>query len=203
MVKKILGFDVSSSCIGYGVVQIEDNNEIKFISVSYLKPIKKGSLLERLADTRDKIKDIIEEIKPGHIAIEDILLFVAGRSSANTITVLASFNRMIGLVALDYLKRTPQLLSVMKIRNGIKTTEETPDKVDMPELIAKHLKIKFPYKYNKKGKIDSSSLDMADGLAVALMQAFLLTGKANLKETGKKKKNTKTTKKRRRKKRSK
>jgi Holliday junction resolvasome RuvABC endonuclease subunit len=181
--KKVLGFDVSSSCIGYCVLEVDEaSQDIKFVSCNYLKPIKKGTIIERLATTRDKISSIINKVKPDIIAIEDIIQFMSGASTAKTIITLTSFNRMIGLLSYDYLQRSPELFNVMTIRHGLKTNKELPKKEDIPELVSKHLKIIFPYEKNKKGKIKVENYDMADGVAVALYCAFILTGKVKRKK---------------------
>ncbi len=192
MIKKILGFDVSSTTIGYSVLTVDDStNEIKFVSAQYLKPIKKGTILERVADTRDKVKKIIETIKPDQIAIEDIIMFIRGKSTANTIITLATFNRMIGLLSLDYLKKMPEMHGVLAIRHGLKLTPDFPAKEEMPDIVATHLKLNFPWEYNKKGKIKVESYDKADGIAVALFQAFCVTGKCHAKAKLPKKKKPK------------
>lgn len=104
MVKTVLGFDVSSTTVGYCVLTWDDvTNDIKFVSANYLKPIKKGTIIERIVDTRNKIQKIIVAAKPDYIAIEDIIQFMAGKSTAKTIIMLTTFNRMIGLTAYDYL----------------------------------------------------------------------------------------------------
>lgn len=184
MSKKILGFDVSSSCIGYCVLEV-DGDKVKFISCNYLKPIKTGNIIERIVDTRNKIKKIIEEIKPDYIGIEDIISFMQGKSTAQTIITLTTFNRMICLLAYDYLGRMPDLFNVMSIRHGLKINNIFPKKEDMPELVAKHLEITFPYERSTKGKnkggIKVESYDMADGVAVALYLAFTLTNKIKRK----------------------
>ena len=184
MSKIVLGIDCSSTTIGYCVLEVDDN-EIKFISADYLKPLKKGSIIERIVDTRNKIKDIIEKIKPDYIGIEEIIQFMQGKSTAKTIIMLTTFNRMVCLLAYDYLKSSPDMFNVMSIRHGLKENNIFPKKEDMPELVAKHLGITFPYQLNKKGKIKVENYDMADGIAVALYHALLLTGKA--KRKGKKK----------------
>lgn len=192
MIKKVLGFDVSSTTIGYCVVTWDDTtNEIKFQECNYLNPIKKGSIMERIVDTRDKIKLIIDTIKPDFIGVEDLIKFMP-KSTATTVVVLTTFNRMICLLAYDYLKRYPELFNVMSIRHALKTGKELPKKEDMPELVAKHLGITFPYVYgkDKKGnkKIKEESRDMADGVAVALYYAFILSQKVKVKVKKPKKK---------------
>ncbi len=180
--KKVLGFDVSSTTIGWCLLEFdESNNKIEYVTAGYVKPLKKGSIIERIVDTRNKIQDIIDQVKPDYIGIEDIIQFMKGHSTAKTIIMLTTFNRMIGLCAYDYLKKSPELFSVMSIRHGLKTDKDLPKKEDMPELVAKHLEISFPYEYNKKGKVRVESFDMADGIAVALYYAFVLTGRVKRK----------------------
>lgn len=187
MAKTILGFDVSSTTIGWcSLSWDESTNDIKLIQMGYLKPIKKGSIIERIVDTRNKIQKIIVDTRPDEIAIEDIIQFMQGKSTAKTIIMLTTFNRMIGLTAYDYNAKVPTLYSVMTIRHGLKTTPDLPKKEDMPALVAKHLGITFPYEYNKKGNIKVESYDKADGVAVALYHAFALSGRTKTKRKGKK-----------------
>jgi Holliday junction resolvasome RuvABC endonuclease subunit len=184
--KTILGFDISSSTIGYCILKLDENiGTITFIKADYLKPIKKGSIVERIVDTRNKIQKIIDQEDPDCIGIEDIIQFMKGKSTAKTIIMLTTFNRMICLLAQDFLQTknntSPELFSVMSIRHGLKIDKIFPKKEDMPELVAKHLGITFPYEQGKKGKIKIENYDKADGIAVALYYAFLMTGKAKRK----------------------
>lgn len=179
MSKRVLGLDISSSTIGYCVLEVDGYN-IKYISMDYLKPSKKGSIMERIVDTRNKILTIINKVKPDYIGIEDLIKFMP-KSTATTVVVLTTFNRMICLLAYDYLQRYPELFNVMSIRHGLKLNKILPSKDDMPELVAKHLGIIFPYQYDKKNKIKEESRDMADGVAVALYYAFILTGRITKK----------------------
>jgi Holliday junction resolvasome RuvABC endonuclease subunit len=182
---RILGIDCSSTTIGYGVLDIDANNNISLVAVSYLKPNKKGSIIERIVSTRDEIQKIMNKYQPDLIGIEDIIQFMQGKSTAKTIITLTTFNRMIGLCAFDFLKKSPSLFNVMTIRHGLKLNKTLPKKEDIPELVAHHLKITFPYersaKGKKKGAIKIENFDMADGLAVALYYAFIVTGKIKRK----------------------
>lgn len=182
---KVLGFDVSSTTIGWCVLNVDESTgKIDFVHANYIKPLKKGGIIERIADTRSKVKSIIDQVKPDCIGIEDIIQFMKGHSTAKTIIMLTTFNRMIGLAAYDYLQKSPELFNVMTIRHGLKFGKDLPKKEDMPDLVAKHLGITFPYIISKKGltvKIKTESYDMADGVAVALYYALLLTGKVKRK----------------------
>jgi len=190
---KVLGFDVSSSCIGWGLLEIDNANNIKYLDSGLIKPTKDGSILERLHGTRDLVEVVIKKYKPDHIGIEDIISFIRNKSTAATIITLAVFNRMVGLLSMDLTGNAPSLFSVLDIRHGLKLNSTFPKKEDMPELVAHHLGIKFPYIYinrgKTKGKVHITSYDRADGLAVALHHAFTLTGKYGTKKTAKKTKN--------------
>lgn len=172
---RILGIDCSSTTIGFAVLDVDGYN-IEFIKMGYLKPIKEGHIVERLADTRDKMRRIIEDAKPDHIAVEEIVSFMAGKSTAKTIIMLTTFNRMMCLLAYDYLGKVPTLYNVMSIRHSIKLSKELPKKEDIPALTAQRLGISFPWEFNKKGKEKVENYDKADGTAVALYHAMLLTG---------------------------
>ena len=180
--KRVLGIDCSSTCIGYCILEIDDSNNIKYISCDYIKPIKTGTIVERIANTRDKLKKIIDDTKPDYIAIEDIISFMQGKSTAKTIIMLTTFNRMVCLLAYDYLKANPQLFNVMSIRHGLKLNKILPKKEEIPDLVAAHLGIIFPFELNKKGKVKVENFDKADGVAVALYYAFILTGKIKKKK---------------------
>jgi Holliday junction resolvasome RuvABC endonuclease subunit len=185
MGKIVLGFDVSSSTIGWSVLEINSDDSIKYISASYFKPTKKGEILEKIISTREKIIQIINDVKPDYIGIEDLIKFMP-KSTATTVVVLATFNRMVCVSAYDYLKDYPKLLNVMTIRHGLKLNKDLPKKEDMPDLVAKHLGITFPYEYKKSGSVKEESRDMADAVAVALYYALFLTGKTKKPKSKKK-----------------
>ena len=179
---RIAGFDCSSTTIGYSILDIDDTNNISLVNSGFIKPDKTGNITERLVKTRSKIKQIIELYKPDNIAIEEIIQFMQGKSTAKTIIMLTTFNRMLCLAAFDFTNKSPELFNVMSIRHGLKLNKDLPKKEDMPELVSKHLGIKFPYIKDKKGKIKSESFDMADGIAVALYYSFILTNRIKIKK---------------------
>ena len=99
---RVLGIDVSSTTIGYCILDINQLNQISLVHVNYLKPPKEGSIIERIVDTRNQIQSIIDGYNPSHIGIEDIIKFMKGKSSADTVVMLTTFNRMTCLLAYDY-----------------------------------------------------------------------------------------------------
>jgi crossover junction endodeoxyribonuclease RuvC len=178
---RVLGLDISSSTVGYSVIEYDGDDKPKLLICSSFNPPKKGSIIERLKETQNRITEILDTYRPDEVAIEEITQFMMGKSTAKTIIMLAVFNRSVGLACYDFTHKPPAMYSVMKIRHGLKTDKRLPDKTEIPELVAKHLDIKFPYVYRGKGdkkKIAKCSYDAADSLAVAYYHYTQLTNES-------------------------
>jgi hypothetical protein len=174
----ILGLDVSNTTIGIALLEIQDN-KIYYIDSSFYKPPKDENLFDRLYKTKQDISKIIEEYSPDVIVIEDLIQFMAGRSSAKTIISLGVMNRMIGLLSYEYLKEPPKLLSVLQIRHGIRRMAgltDLPAKEELPDLMDKLLKINLPRYTNKKGKLKMETYDECDAVCVAYYCALQISG---------------------------
>lgn len=169
---KILGFDVSSTVTAYCVMEV-DNKKITSITHGFFKPKKTGTIFERLNDLILNITKIVQEHNPDYVAIEDIAKFMAGKSTANTIIMLALFNRQVGLTCFN-LGKKPELYNVLQIRHCIKLTKACPKKEEVPSILEQRLNIKFPY-VMKNNKIKQESYDIADAYAVAL--TFIIKNK--------------------------
>jgi hypothetical protein len=198
MSQTIVGLDISSTTIGYGILST-DGYKIDYIDSGWIKPSKKGTIFDRLEDARRKIEIILHKYQPDFIGIEDIVQFMPDKTSANTVITLAIFNRVLGMLAFDFLTAKyerptlPSLFNVLAIRHGIKLDSNLPNKSNIPELVAKRLGIIFPYDYKKSGEIKTESFDEGDGIAVSLYYAMILTGQKILKiKKKKKRKNNKS-----------
>lgn len=165
MSKIFIGFDCSSTTIGWGVLDVD--KDIKYKDSGFIKPNKKLSIIDNLADTRDQINNVLNEQKPDFIGIEDIILFMAKRSSAQTIVKLATFNRMVALCCRDYLNRSPELINVIKVRKSLSNSKTTPSKEEVYNLLEFILNCKLKKVYNTKMKLKDETYDMSDGVAVA------------------------------------
>jgi|ERR1019366_5195826 crossover junction endodeoxyribonuclease RuvC len=168
--KRVCGFDVSSTTLAWAILDYTDATSISLFDCGYIKPIKTGTIIERLVDTRNKVKAVIEKYQPDEIAIEDIIQFMKGLSSAKTVITLATYNRMVGVCASDYLGKSPEMLNVMSIRHCIRKQaglKKIPAKEDIPELLAKVAGLKTPIMLNKKGKQKVEMFDLSDAIAVA------------------------------------
>jgi Holliday junction resolvasome RuvABC endonuclease subunit len=168
----LMGLDVSSTTIGICVLSLKDDT-VTLKHLDHFKPPKTGHLIERLAKTRAYIQKQLAKYNPDEIVIEDILLGMGGKTTIKTLSSLAVFNRVVCLAAYDQLGRLPYLYTVLKVRHAIKLDKTLPKKEDMPELVAKILKIKFPYLL-KNGKIIVENYDRADAVAVVLAHLKLV-----------------------------
>lgn len=168
----ILGLDCSSATVGWGLVTLELNP--KLLSYGHIKPMssKDGDLITRLDDIFEKITSLCLSLMPTHVAVEEITKFMRGLSTAQTITLLAAFNRVIALAAFRQTGRDiVNYYKVHEIRKIIKNKylnrSQKIGKEDMPNIIKEYLEPSFKGPFNTKGEIAVEELDEADGIAVA------------------------------------
>lgn len=184
--KRILGLDVSTSTVGISVIDVTSKGKIKIKLLDYYKPLSADlntpDVLDMLEEAKKRILDVIDGYAPSDIAIENIIKFMKGKSSANTTLSLAIINRTLGLAAYERTGIKPTFLNVNTIRAKLKkaANRTTPvKKEDVPEVLESILKIKFPFIYDinkrtKKKKIAAESYDMADALAVSYVYIMSL-----------------------------
>ena len=125
-------------------------------------------------DVYEKITNLCKDLNPSKSAIEDIFLFMGGKSknmsSAKTIVTLAVFNRTASL-ACYHNSSNIKFYSVHEIRKIIKSSysdiKSKIAKEEMPDIIIKYLEPSFNKIINRKGNIAKETFDEADGIAVA------------------------------------
>ncbi len=159
-----------------------DRVSIKLVDSGFIKPSKKDSLFKTLANLKSQINDLIQKHKPNEIAIENIVEFMAQKSSAKSIIKLAVFNRTVGLACYEATGVEPNLYSVMSIRHKLKLSKPLPKKDEMPQILEKRLSITFPWvkkmkkKKGSKNPVESicdESYDVADGICVGLYHCMV------------------------------
>lgn len=164
---RILSIDASTTTIAFSVLEFSSFDDVKLVYYEYFKPPKKDDIFIRLAAVRDFIFSSLTEWEPQEVVLEDILLFMKGHSTAKTISSLAALNRTVGLAIYNCLGKPPHLLNVRTVRSLLKK-DHTPEKEEMPELVAEYLKIDFPWKYNKLGNKAVENYDISDAISVGL-----------------------------------
>ena len=190
--RRVLSFDASTKTIGVSVIDYKEHwvtglPQIGLVHSEAYSPPRKGNILARLHAVREKIAEYIATWEPDDVALEEIMLFMQGKSNAKTITSLAVLNRTVGLAIFDLMGKPPEMLHVSSIRASLKINDQRPKKEDMPDIVAHHLGITFPWIMDKKGKIAVESYDMADGIAVGLAFIVLNSAEKKPRKTSKKK----------------
>lgn len=175
---KILGLDISSSTIGWAIIEKKDDS-FNLFSYGHIKPMpsRKGSMTERLFDAYNKIKDLLSSESFDHIAVEQYAnKFSAGRSSAKTIIVLSSFNEVVCLSCYANKKIIPDKISPASIRKlvGNYYGKKIVSKDDAFDIVRENFK-NFNLTTNRNNKIKKEHYDESDAICVAL--SYLLMEK--------------------------
>lgn len=164
----ILGLDCSSKTIGWGLVS---GPPAVLVAHGHFNPLpSKHHFMVRLNDVFDKISAICDDLKPEAVAVEDIIQHMSGGGSmAQTITILAAFNRVASLAAwrkVGDLTFYPVSTIRKTIREGIGRRAKI-GKEEMPLVVRANLCPTFSDVLNRKGETAEATMDEADGIAVA------------------------------------
>jgi len=175
--KKVLGLDVSSTTIGWGLLGIKDHN-IVILEHGNIKPPKKNnfSIVERLYIVSKEIELLCQRLMPDYIVIEDLLQYMKNKTSANTIITLAVFNRAVALQTYKTTNKLPLFLLPISVRTCIKKFLKMQVKIEkeqIPDILQNYFGKTF-FKivgYKKQGKNKGQPIievfDEADACAAA------------------------------------
>lgn len=169
----ILGLDISSATIGWSILEVVgDKYSLK--KYGHIKPTSKkksdDNFSLRLDHAFNSITELVKKESPTVIAIEDYAKkFSKGKSSANTILILSSFNEVCGLAAYRVSKITPIRIPVTSLRKTVKKEFNCniDDKQDVLDFCKKTFN-NFLTQNNRAGNIKKESYDEADSIIVAL-----------------------------------
>jgi Holliday junction resolvasome RuvABC endonuclease subunit len=168
---KILGLDISSSVIGWAIIEKKDDS-LNLLKYGNIKPLKssKGNMTERLNDAFEKIKDLVEKEDFDDIAVEQYAnKFSKGRSSARTIIVLSSFNEICCLACYKAKNITPTKISPATIRKNVGKYfgKKIVSKEDAFEVITENFN-NFVITKNRNLNIRKEHYDESDAMCVAI-----------------------------------
>jgi len=170
----IVGFDISTSCVGYTLL----SDKGKIIKCSYLKFNKKHSKENKAYDLDLKLLSFGGSIVPqipinANIYIEDYSTrFTYGKSNAHTIAQLIHFSGMIR-GWLNKLAMIPvQYINVQHARKlaGIspKPTKQTDIKKHVYNTLKKRFGKQLPIWYTRRNTVRKETYDASDSLVIAL-----------------------------------
>jgi Holliday junction resolvasome RuvABC endonuclease subunit len=175
MKKTILGLDISSSTVGWSLVEYDDDKET-LLEYGHIKPLgsKKGTLAFRAADYLKTIKKFLVDKSPDSIAIEAYASrFPRGRSTAKTIITLSLFNEVTSIACLHALNMETTSYAVVTIRSILSKMSKT--KITSKEEAFDYVKEyfdNFKVRDNRAGNLAKECLDEADAIAVCLTYIY-------------------------------
>ena len=163
----ILGLDVSTSKIGYSVI---DENE-NLLLYGFVK-FKKEPFEERAWDFfSNTLKEIDRKYKIKEVRIEEpFSMFSGGKTTAGTMSKLQRFNGMISLTAFRCFHMIPVLVPSRSARSkcGIKIKRGENTKKKVIEWVQQRFPKDFKFELTRHGNPKPGTDDMADSIVVAL-----------------------------------
>lgn len=173
----VLGLDISSATIGWSVL-LKNSSGITLVDYGHLKPPSKkkagDSPTTRINFAYDQMQKLVKKYKPDTVAIEDYAKkFSRGKSSINTILVLAAFNEACGLSCFRATGKEPVRMPVRTLRSLVeKEYKESIKDKDEVMTFCQKIFLNFKTQLNRAGKIKEECYDETDSIIVAL--GFLL-----------------------------
>ena len=163
----ILGIDVSTSKIGYCVVDTQQNLK----EVNFLK-FKDGTLEERAQQfSLGELRRLKYTYNIAHIRIEaPFTMFSGGKTTAGTMSKLQRFNGMISVLAYTVFNLQPELVLSRSARSkcGIKIPRGENTKKKIIEWVEQKYPKDFIVELTRHGNPKPGTDDMADSIVVAL-----------------------------------
>ena len=163
----ILGIDVSTSKIGYCVVDEQQN----LIEVHF-KKLKEETLEDKAYEFFHKeLTKIKKTYKITHVRIEEpFTMFSGGKTTAGTMSKLQRFNGMISVLSYICFDMVPVLVPSRSARSkcGIKIKRGENTKKKIIEWVSTRYPKDFIFELTRHGNPKPGTDDMADSIVVAL-----------------------------------
>lgn len=162
----ILGLDISSSVIGYSIIDWNGH----MVVCDHYEFSKTKDIYDKLVDFQTLINDIQTNYNITYVAIEEpVSKYAAGKSSANTIAKLNRFNGCCSWIVYQQTGLKPILISANDARKTLnikKNKEETGKEAVMRWMLENNSGWFVPV-LNKNTNIYSWNYDRADSFVIA------------------------------------
>lgn len=163
----ILGLDVSSSKIGYSII----DQDKKLLMCEFKKFKTSTSLETRALEFHSTLLDLSKKFKISKVMIEaPFVAFGGGRSSAQTVATLQRFNGMISLLVPIVFDMESEMITPAAARKkqGIKVPRGENTKRIIIEWVSQAYPNDFIVELTRHGNPRPGTDDMADSVLVAL-----------------------------------
>lgn len=172
---KILGLDISSAAVGWCILG-HKNKQLTLLDYGYITPLSNDVCVEkRVLSAVEEIVKIYNKHKPDEVVIEEISKsFTKGKSNADTIMLLAGFNKIISYELYKLSHLPPHKLMPATIRKIIREhlgLKNRLNKDDIYDIIKKQFKEFKPILIERngpyKGNERKENKDITDSVATA------------------------------------
>ncbi len=119
---RILGLDPGSRVCGYGVID-EEHGELRYVECGVLTAPEDRPMESRLGEIARSLVEVIEELRPHEVAVEDVFSRVNARSALALAQARGMALAVIGLCGLRIASYAPAL--VKKTVTGSGTADKT------------------------------------------------------------------------------
>lgn len=164
----ILGLDISTSVTGYTI--IDSSGNIVINSAWDFKNKKKfPTLMTKAQHVKKELTKLSKDHKIDKVYIEKSLQsFRSGFSSAQTLSILSSFNGILSWICFEVLGIEPDYLAATSARKACGIV--IPKGVKAKEIVIQHLidnEPAFVVEFTKTGKPKPHFYDVADSIVIA------------------------------------
>jgi crossover junction endodeoxyribonuclease RuvC len=106
---RILGLDPGSRVCGYGVVE-DLGKELRYVECGVLTAPEGKAMEERLGEIARGLREVIEELRPGEVAVEDVFVQHNARSALALAQARGMALAIVGLCGLRVASYAPALV---------------------------------------------------------------------------------------------
>lgn len=107
---RVLGVDPGSRLCGYAVIDVLDRRACRYLECGVLSPERGGTAEERLGSIACWLTDVINELRPTVLAVEDVFIGVNPRSALALAQARGSVLAVAGLSGLIVHSYSPTLV---------------------------------------------------------------------------------------------
>ena len=151
---RVLGVDPGSRVCGYGVVAVDGSRQCRYVECGVLTANRRLPMERRLGEIAQWLTDVVTELRPEVIAVEDIFTAVNVRSALALAQARGSVLAVAGMAGLAVHSYAPSVVKKTVTGRGRASKEQVARMVQV--LVGLHR---------------PPSSDAADALAVAIAHA--------------------------------
>ena len=166
---RVLGVDPGSRLCGYAVIDVLEHRAFRYLECGVLSPERGGSAEQRLGSIACWLTDVVNELRPTVLAVEDVLIGVNPRSALALAQARGSVLAVAGLAGLIVHSYAPTLVKLSVTGRGnapklqvakmasVLVGLETPPQADAADALAVAITHGMRYEIPEATKVGTGS----------------------------------------------